>query len=1207
MACSTDSEPGEEDTGGPQLQRTIRAPNNTPLGTPSGDSDTLLASSLHTTPSTLTGLSQTDEFSDWSGSQQTVVERDSKNASFLPEGGLRRGSINGAIPDSPRPLQNPKPPILPPPSPRFGQRPSANPMPSGRGSSTPLTPRKKTLMPSQYQDTVAEEFEEKVKRPKSSAGSQVSGQDSRPVTPLSESSGRVSILRASPKLVRSGSKIFEKLRCLEERRKSLDQTDSPFPVQSWLPLRKARSFDQPGADGLATGLESSTEELRDDLRDGVRSEVGGYTLRYPSLRYKTASLDDRGAFSGRVSDIEARFSQELSRIKRTVSQQQLIRSSQDLSQRSPSPQRTPSSHPAPLHPAPTQVLKDSKAPEIQEQKPAHAATARKPLIRSCATVNQIPQDKEPHGGVKGQTAPVSEKSSNGSIIHHQVVKQSDTRLTSHPPSKANISASKPMVSKALPPKQEATESHIKRVPDYGSEPPPTSTQAPPALEIAQRGIGREKGTTGGETRGETRYLPWATPAGPTQRSQGPPGKGGGQVKKHSESHTSGKTNKTTKSKGKSRRHRVMSPELESSDDSYVSADEDPREAPVFEIPLQSALVNAGSEVLLKCIITAKPSPEVIWRKDRITVKNSPTHQIRTEGERHTLFIRWALPSDSGIYIVTARNEVGEASSCGALTVKPAPATESPAHRGTPRDVLSPITSDDEYLSPQEDLSEPTTPQHGMAAKTAVQHSVTFKAPPSFKVAVSDQMVFEGQEIILRVQVLGEPKPMISWLKNKQQVKSGGKYHMTEEEGGVFSLHIVGTDKRDSGFYTCKAINEYGTKQCEAKVEVRGKTGHSDGSILMVFCYSPYDLAQLTYSVQQQAVGSVQWTVIASNLKETSYCIKSLTKGYQYLFRVVTHTTTAHSKPSQPSDSVKLLDRGPYQQEVPVITDRPELMYMVENHLLCVTVTLNHVDAIVTWKRGSTILRSVVGVCEMSMPDDDQHSLTIFSPKKSFLGPLFFEARNRYGADKCTINIELAESPRFESIMEDIEIRAGETARFVVVVDGKPVPDIMWYKDGELLVESGHFNFVYDDAECSLVILNATPEDSGVYTCTARNVAGEVSCKAELQVCKEEPGVGSALDESDGLKFRRLSDYYTIHKEIGRGAFSYVRHVVEKNSGLDFAAKFISSRGACRESARKEMSILSRLSHERIVYFQEVFEKRSALIIIMELYPLLAGL
>lgn len=36
-------------------------------------------------------------------------------------------------------------------------------------------------------------------------------------------------------------------------------------------------------------------------------------------------------------------------------------------------------------------------------------------------------------------------------------------------------------------------------------------------------------------------------------------------------------------------------------------------------------------------------------------------------------------------------------------------------------------------------------------------------------------------------------------------------------------------------------------------------------------------------------------------------------------------------------------------------------------------------------------------------------------------------------------------PTFETIMEDLDVNVGETPRFAVVVEGKPIPDILWYK------------------------------------------------------------------------------------------------------------------------------------------------------------------
>lgn len=64
-----------------------------------------------------------------------------------------------------------------------------------------------------------------------------------------------------------------------------------------------------------------------------------------------------------------------------------------------------------------------------------------------------------------------------------------------------------------------------------------------------------------------------------------------------------------------------------------------------------------------------------------------------------------------------------------------------------------------------------------------------------------------------------------------------------------------------------------------------------------------------YAIQQQALGSIQWTIIASGLKDTTYTITTLSKGVRYAFRVLTITSKAFSKPSPATDPVQLLDRG----------------------------------------------------------------------------------------------------------------------------------------------------------------------------------------------------------------------------------------------------------------------------------------------------------
>lgn len=75
-----------------------------------------------------------------------------------------------------------------------------------------------------------------------------------------------------------------------------------------------------------------------------------------------------------------------------------------------------------------------------------------------------------------------------------------------------------------------------------------------------------------------------------------------------------------------------------------------------------------------------------------------------------------------------------------------------------------------------------------------------------------------------------------------------------------------------------------------------------------------DTGSLLYVVQQQPLGSIQWSVVATNLRETNYTVTSLSKGVRYAFRVLTSTGKTLSKPSPSTDLVQLLDRGTNVEE-----------------------------------------------------------------------------------------------------------------------------------------------------------------------------------------------------------------------------------------------------------------------------------------------------
>ncbi|KAL0624640.1 Striated muscle preferentially expressed protein kinase [Plecturocebus cupreus] len=617
----------------------------------------------------------------------------------------------------------------------------------------------------------------------------------------------------------------------------------------------------------------------------------------------------------------------------------------------------------------------------------------------------------------------------------------------------------------------------------------------------------------------------------------------------------------------------------------------PSLAPLFTRLLEDMEVLEGRAARFDCKISGTPPPVVTWTHFGHPMEESENLRLRQDGGLHSLHIAHVGSEDEGLYAVSAVNTHGQAHCSAQLYVE------------EPRTPASGPSSKLEKMP-----SIPEEPEQGELERLSI---------PDFLRPLQDLEVGLAKEAMLECQVTGLPYPTISWFHNGHRIQSSDDRRMTQYRD-VHRLVFPAVGPQHAGVYKSVIANKLGKAACYAHLYVTDVVpGPPDGAPQVVavtgrmvtLTWNPprsLDMAidpdSLTYTVQHQVLGSDQWMALATGLREPGWAATGLRKGVQHIFRVLSTTVKSSSKPSPPSEPVQLLEHGPPLEEAPAVLDKPDIVYVVEGQPASVTVTFNHVEAQVVWRscRGA-LLEARAGVYELSQPDDDQYCLRICRVSRRDMGALTCTARNRHGTQTCSVTLELAEAPRFESIMEDVEVGAGETVRFAVVVEGKPLPDIMWYKDGVLLAESSHVSFVYEENECSLVVLSTAAQDGGVYTCTAQNLAGEVSCKAELavhsaQTAMEAEGVG----EDEEQRGRRLSDFYDIHQEIGRGAFSYLRRVVERSSGLEFAAKFIPSQAKPKASARREARLLARLQHDCVLYFHEAFERRRGLVIVTEL-------
>ncbi|KAG5884419.1 hypothetical protein JTB14_024363 [Gonioctena quinquepunctata] len=114
--------------------------------------------------------------------------------------------------------------------------------------------------------------------------------------------------------------------------------------------------------------------------------------------------------------------------------------------------------------------------------------------------------------------------------------------------------------------------------------------------------------------------------------------------------------------------------------------------------------------------------------------------------------------------------------------------------------------------------------------------------------------------------------------------------------------------------------------------------------------------------------------------------------------------------------------------------------------------------------------------------------------RSSSGTASREVELRVGA---TVDIE--EPPAFLRRLNDLSVKVGTRTRFLVEIRSNSELTIEWYRNEGRVTEEDRYTFVNEGGFHCVDVAPVTADDSGRWTCTARNALGQASSSCHLNV------------------------------------------------------------------------------------------------------------
>ncbi|XP_071488548.1 protein Obscurin-like [Diadema antillarum] len=612
--------------------------------------------------------------------------------------------------------------------------------------------------------------------------------------------------------------------------------------------------------------------------------------------------------------------------------------------------------------------------------------------------------------------------------------------------------------------------------------------------------------------------------------------------------------------------------------------------PEFVEFFKDQMVCEGQEVSFVCKVRGNPLPKVMWFYNQRPIHESGDFKFHHENFTHRLQIVEVFPEDEGEYTCKAVNSLGE-----------------------------------KQVSAELFVEEQTT--------TTINKGPQSFAKPSFLIHVEDAKCWEGNGATFDCKVTGLPEPEVQWYHDGKEIEdtNQGHYIIDRSNAGNCMLVIPHATVADAGEYACIAKSNLGTAHSLAELVVlegsedlpsvhRGsgskeskyieQFGQSSGGWLgskprisdihqngITLSWSPAPVkkssSQLSYILEARDSHSKQWTLLATDILDTKFCIEELDPEGSYMFRVRAESESGISEPGEESDLIRLKDVG----NKPLFVNTTEEVFTVKEGKATLSCTVTgDPKPKVTWMREEEILKTN-DVFKISAQPNGVCTLEVQKVTSNDIGEYRCIATNEHGETSCRLYLDVAEPPHFVEAFRDTEATLGQTIRLNCNIDGIPEPEVIWTKNGKVIDDFERYQFFYEGEDgFALEISNFDKEDCGVYAVEATNIAGSANHASEIYITSGPDGYRRVFIKKD----IKVEDEYELLTELGRGAYGVVHKAVSKADGGECAVKTIRVKAGMWEEVRNEIAVMGVLDHKRLIKLFDAYETKREVIMAMEI-------